>query len=82
MVKEAEAQDVNPADLNGPGKYEFEASFVHTLTGGDGVAVIVLGGNRGPGFAVHGTARFVTALPDLLEDVARRMREQRRRVGH
>ena len=41
---------------------------------GGGVIVIVLGGNRGAGFAVQADLATTMALPDILENVAAEMR--------
>lgn len=68
--------------LAGPGKYDPEATIVRELTAAEGVGVIVAGGNRGAGFSVQGSAAFIAALPDILESIARGIREQRRGLGH
>ncbi len=62
--------------INGPGKYDDEATMVRLGTRAEGVALIVCGGDRGAGFAVQGSLQFVETLPDILEDVARSIRAQ------
>jgi hypothetical protein len=66
----------------GPGKYDDEATFVRALTSAACVGLIVIGGNRGTGFAVQGTPEFVLALPDLLEALARDIRAQNHRQSN
>lgn len=61
---------------NGPGKYDAEATVVRERTGAAGVALIIVGGDRGAGFSVQGSARFIAQLPDILEDMARDIRAQ------
>ena len=60
---------------NGPGKYDALATFCMEDTGAEGVGVIVVGGKLGAGFSVQGTERFVRSLPDILETMARGIRE-------
>jgi hypothetical protein len=60
----------------GPGKYDDLCSYVRkqvgiTDDGGGGVMLIVLGGNRGNGFACQADIRTTLSLPDLLENIAR-----------
>jgi hypothetical protein len=62
----------------GPGKYDDLATLVREragITEDGGVIVIVLGGNRGNGFACQADLRTTLLLPDLLEDMARQIRE-------
>ena len=62
----------------GPGKYDDLCSFVATQTGitdtGGGVIVIVIGGNKGPGFSVQADLATTLALPDILETTAKLIR--------
>jgi hypothetical protein len=60
----------------GPGKYDDLCSYVRkqvgiTDDGGGGVMLIVLGGNRGNGFACQADIRTTLSLPDLLENIPR-----------
>jgi hypothetical protein len=65
----------------GPGKYDDECSYVAQQVGigpkGGGVIVIVVGGNRGNGFACQSDIATLAVLPDLLEETARQLRESR-----
>lgn len=63
----------------GPGKYDDVCTMVTKQVGigeqGGGVIVIVLGGNKGNGFACQADLRTTLLLPDLLEDMARQIRK-------
>lgn len=64
----------------GPGKYDDVCSMVRKQVGmtpdsPGGVVVIVLGGNKGNGFACQSDFLTMVALPDMLEAVARQIRE-------
>lgn len=60
---------------NGPGKYDWLASKVREETDAAMVAVIVMGGSLGGGFAVQARdPELVRRLPDILEDMARNIR--------
>jgi hypothetical protein len=62
---------------NGPGKYDWLASRVRTETDAALVAVIVMGGSLGEGFAVQAIdPELVRQLPDMLEGMARRIRAE------
>lgn len=59
----------------GPGKYDDLCTDVRLKTHAHGVLLIVLGGDKGTGFSCQATAATTLALPDLLEDVARQIRQ-------
>jgi hypothetical protein len=64
----------------GPGKYDDVCSLVRERVGitaesGGGVLVIVIGGKHGTGFACQADLTTTMALPDLLESVAKQIRE-------
>lgn len=66
----------------GPGKYDDLCTYVREQAGlsGDalirgGVMVIVVGGNKGNGFACQADVTTTLALPDMLESIARQIRE-------
>jgi hypothetical protein len=59
----------------GPGKYDDLATYVREQTEADGVAVIVMGGNKGNGFSVQCPADLSAALPEMLEMMAKEIRE-------
>jgi hypothetical protein len=55
----------------GPGKYDHLATYVREQSGGEGVIVIVLGGNNGSGFSVQLIDQVLTIpLPQLLREMA------------
>jgi hypothetical protein len=62
----------------GPGKYDDVCTKVVEQVGigeqGGGVIVIVLGGNKGSGFSCQADLRTTLLLPDMLEDIARQIR--------
>ncbi len=58
----------------GPGKYDHHATPIRFEEGADLVAVIVIGGKRGNGFAVQGTPTLTLQLPELLERMAQDIR--------
>jgi len=68
----------------GPGKYDDVCTHVREQVGiadegqGGGVIVIVLGGNRGNGFACQADLATTLALPDMLEHIAKQIREVKR----
>jgi len=64
----------------GPGKYDDLCTLVREQVGlgedpGGGVIVIVVGGNKGSGFSCQADLRTTLGLPDLLEEIARQIRE-------
>jgi hypothetical protein len=63
----------------GPGKYDDMATYVREQTNARGVVVIVFGGDRGMGFSVQGDEMLTRALPTLLENMAKGIREDAQR---
>lgn len=59
----------------GAGKYDDEATLIRERTKARGVIVIVLDGNRGSGFSCQAPIDVTLKMPDLLELVARDIRE-------
>ena len=69
----------------GPGKYDDIATMVRERVGiidegglmlrEGGVIVIVLGGNKGSGFACQADLETTLKLPDMLEEIARQIRD-------
>lgn len=59
----------------GPGKYDDLCSLVRERTDADGVVLIVLGGDKGPGFSCQADLVTTLSLPELLEHIARQIRE-------
>jgi hypothetical protein len=58
----------------GPGKYDALCTHVRDQTKARGVLLIVLGGDKGNGFACQADLVTTLALPDLLEHIARQIR--------
>ena len=54
----------------GPGNYDDEASAVREATNAAGVILIVIGGDKGQGFACQATLEVTLSLPALLRDMA------------
>jgi hypothetical protein len=68
----------------GPGKYDDIATLVRDKVGitddsGGAVLVIILGGNRGTGFACQADLPTTLELPDILEHVAQQIRADTKR---
>lgn len=59
----------------GPGKYDDLCTRVREEAEADGALVIILGGEHGNGFSCQADLRSQLMLPNLLENVARQMRE-------
>jgi hypothetical protein len=55
----------------GPGKYDAEATFVHSMTGGEVVVLVVVNGNRGSGMSVKTIAGGTLAAIELQAKVMR-----------
>jgi hypothetical protein len=54
----------------GPGKYDEEATMVQQRTNAAGVIVIVIGGDKGEGFAIQATLGVTLSLPKMLRIIA------------
>jgi len=54
----------------GPGKYDELATYVREQAQADGVAVIVLNGNKGNGFSLQAPLDVTLRLPALLRFMA------------
>lgn len=59
----------------GPGKYDDLCSLLRVQTDAEACVVIVLGGNKGSGFSVQSRGRPLLVLPELLESLAKQIRE-------
>jgi hypothetical protein len=63
----------------GPGKYDEVCTIVREETDADCVVVMVIGGKKGDGFSCQVTdLQMMKGLPELLEDMARQIREDHR----
>jgi hypothetical protein len=54
----------------GPGKYDDLATTVREQAHAAGVIVIVIGGDKGEGFAMQADVRTMLALPQMLRHIA------------
>ena len=54
----------------GPGKYDDLATYVRDKAEAVGVAIIIVGGNKGEGFAVQAPLDLVLKLPEMLRNMA------------
>jgi hypothetical protein len=64
-------------ELNGPGKYDEEVRLVQKATDAALVLLVVVGGDRGTGFSVAAIdPKFVQNVPDVLDVVSAKIREQ------
>lgn len=61
----------------GAGRYDSEVTALRERYHADGVVLIVLGGDKGAGFSVQANLLTTLALPELLEDMAAQIREDR-----
>jgi hypothetical protein len=58
----------------GAGKYDEFCTYIREKTGSRAVAVIVLDGSEGAGFAIQAESKWQKDLPDILEYMAKEMR--------
>ncbi len=58
----------------GPGRYDQETTRVRESLQAAGVILIVIEGKHGSGFSCQAPAGTVLTVPELLEDVARKIR--------
>lgn len=65
----------------GPGKYDDLCTLVRERAEALAAIVIVMGGNKGGGFAVQGPLSFNFALPETLEGIAKQIRADRAASG-
>jgi hypothetical protein len=63
----------------GPGKYDHLCTYVRQQAAARGAIVIVLGGRDGNGFSCQADPLTTNVLPELLEDIARQIREDAKR---
>ena len=61
--------------MNGPGKYDEQCTYVREQTQAEGVAVLVLNGERGCGFSVQAPLYVHELLADVLEQMAAALRK-------
>lgn len=59
------------------GKYDVELTVAKKLAGATGAVLIVFDGRRGSGFACQATFEQIAGLPEVLEEIARQIRNDR-----
>jgi len=59
----------------GPGKYDDLCTYVREQAKADGALVIVINGTRGVGFSCQADLQTTLLLPELLENIAKQIRE-------
>jgi hypothetical protein len=57
----------------GPGKYDAECTAAQKATNAAGVILIVVGGDKGPGFSCQATLEVTRILPDMLRQIANQL---------
>ena len=65
----------------GAGKYDAECTQVRESAGAAGAIVIVIGGKHGHGFSAQADYPTMAKLPELLETLARQIREDTTNEG-
>lgn len=58
----------------GPGKYDDVCTVARESTDASSVVLIVIDGNKGTGFSVQSDLDTLVRLPELLEELARQIR--------
>ncbi len=64
----------------GPGKYDAECTVARESTHAAGTLLIIIGGDRGDGFAAQVQPEVLLVLPEMLESVAAQIRGSRHRA--
>lgn len=59
---------------HGAGKYDDECTFLRSMTGAQGAAIIIIDGNGGHGFSVQMPVDELKRLPSTLEEMAKQIR--------
>jgi UDP-N-acetylglucosamine:LPS N-acetylglucosamine transferase len=62
--------------MQGAGKYDEQATRARESAQADGVVLFVFGGSKGHGWSVQCTPELSARLPELLELLARHIREE------
>ena len=61
----------------GPGKYDDLCTMVREKAVAAAAIVIIIGGNKGHGFSVQAIPGTADALPELLEEIVKQLRERK-----
>ena len=64
----------------GAGKYDDEVTALRERYHAEGVILLVIGGDRGEGFSVQASLETTLRLPEILENLAAQLREDRARI--
>jgi len=59
----------------GPGKYDYICTEVRERTNARAALVVVIGGDLGDGFSIQAHSDVMINLPELLEIMAKKVRE-------
>jgi hypothetical protein len=57
-----------------PGKYDYLCTVASQCADAEGTILIIINGNHGSGFSVQASADIIGRLPELLEDVSKKIR--------
>lgn len=62
----------------GPGKYDKECELVRVSTNAECAIVIIVNGEKGSGFSMQSSQLLmIETVPELLENIARQLKEDR-----
>lgn len=59
----------------GPGKYDEICTLARQAVNAEGAVIIIINGDLGSGFSVQGPLELNEKLPDMLEHMARQIRQ-------
>ena len=62
-------------EMIGPSKYDGICTMVRHMAGAEGVIVIIVNGDKGSGFSVQLNPLMSLAIPEILERIAKEIRE-------
>jgi hypothetical protein len=62
----------------GPGKYDQLCTIVRQKARAEAAIVVIVGGERGSGFSVQGDPAVIIQFPEMLEEMAKEIRESMR----
>ena len=66
---------IDKKPVPGPGKYDDLCTLVRERAQSEAAIVVVVNGSKGNGFSVQGDAYVMLRLPDMLETMAKAIRE-------
>lgn len=62
--------------MMGPGRYDDYCKYVLEKTDANGVLLVVVNGDKGHGMSLKASLELTLALPDILEQIAKDIRDQ------